>query len=194
MTTEVITQDSSREWLRDRFQAMASEMVTTWDIAQDIAANWTEGRKVSELPECWDEKNQRVKYPGQLFREWLVSIDLDQQGIDRPSVGTTTQMLSAARIQRLAPPRFRGLPWSLYSKMPAGATAQDVEDILTRATAQPTGLTQRSILLVQQKATGMKPPYWQQVIENLQLGAHGLSPADARNVIATASRWLEDNG
>jgi len=183
----------SRAWLLDRFTAMAQDIVTTWDIAQDIAANWTEGRCVSQLPECWDEKNKRLKYPGQVFREWLVAVDGNQPGIDRPNVKTTTNMLKAARIKRLAPPEYGDKPWSLYAELPADADAERVADIFTKAAAQPVGVTQRGLRLAMGTASGMKPPYWQQVLQNLMGGAHDLTPATARNIAATAMKWLEEN-
>lgn len=193
---EVIRLDhdaESRAWLLDRFEAMARDIVTTWDIAQDIAANWTEGRCVSELPECWDEKNNRRKYPGQVFREWLVGTGSDHAGIDRPNIDTTTKMLKAARVKQIAPTAYGDLPWSLYAQIPADADAHRVADIFQRAASQPVGVTKRSLLLVQGKASGMKSPYWQQVLDNLMTGAHDLTPATARNIIATAAKWLEDN-
>lgn len=193
MTVARIDHDSeAREWLTERFTAMASEMTTTWDIAQDIAANWTEGRKVSELPECWDAKNNRVKYPGQVFREWLVTVDRNQQAVDTPSVNTASNMLKAARIKQISPSEYQDLPWSLYDRLPSTADAEAIAAIFARAAAQPVGITQRSLRLVQGKASGMKPPYWQQVIEALMTGEHGLTPADARNIIATAQRWLDE--
>jgi len=127
----------TRSWLTGRFEAMTQDIVTTWDIAQDIAANWTEGRCVSELPECRDEKNNRLKYPGQVFREWLVTAGGDQTGLDRPNVNTTTSMLKAARIKQIAPPEYDDLPWSLYAELPAAADAERVADIFSKAAAQP---------------------------------------------------------
>lgn len=190
--TEVIRIDhdaEARAWLLSRFEAMTTEIVTTWDIAQDIAANWTEGRCVNELPEC------QGKYPGQVFREWLegVGAGAHPQGIDRPNVSTTTKMLKAARIKQLAPPDYGDLPWSLYAELPADADAKRVADIFGRAAAQPIGVSKRGLRLAMGTASGMKPPYWQQVITNLMEGAHDLTPATARNIIATAVKWLEDN-
>lgn len=177
----------ARAWLAERFTAMTHDIVTTWDIAQDIAANWTEGRRVSDLPEC------QGKYPGEVFREWLISAGADGQTIDKPDINNLGKMLKAARIKRLAPPEYSDRPWSLYAELPAGASADEVADIFTRAAAQPIGVSKRGLRLAMGTASGMKPPYWQQVLQNLMEGAHDLTPATARNIIATTVKWLEDN-
>jgi len=189
MTGEVIRLDregEARAWLLGRFHEMAKDIVTTWDIAQDIAANWTEGRKVSELPEC------EGKYPGQVFREWLDSAVTGDR-LDRPDSGILRKMLRAARTKRLAPPQYQNLKWSVYAVIPAYADADEVADIFAKAEKQPIGVTRRGLQLVIGNATGMKPPYWNQVIDALMYSEHDLTPAIARNIIATAQKWLQDN-
>lgn len=194
VTAEVIRIDhevEDRAWLLGRFREMAQDIVTTWTIAQDVAANWTEGRNVSELPEC------EGKFPGQVFSEWLEALPSTATPIDRPGKFVLSKMLRAARIKRLAPAQYDDLPWSLYAELPAYASADSVADIFAKAAAQPIGgegvVTQRGIRLVMGNATGMKPPYWNQVISNLMTGEHLLTPAMARNIIATAQKWLQDN-
>jgi hypothetical protein len=188
--TEVVRIDhevESRTWLLGRFREMAQDIVTTWDIAQDIAANWTEGRRVSELPEC------EGKYPGQVFGEWLEGLSPVTTSIDRPDKSYLAKMLKAARIKQLAPPQYQNLRWSVYSVIPAFSDADQVADIFAKAAKQPIGVSRRGLQLVMGNATGMKPPYWNQVISNLMTGEHLLTPAMARNIIATAQKWLQDN-
>ena len=190
ITGEVVRIDrdaEARAWLLDRFQAMTSEIVTTWDIAQDIAANWTEGRQISELPEC------AGKYPGQVFREWLEGYAPAHTPVDAPDKNHLYRLLKAARVKRLAPPEYDDLPWSLYAELPADADKKQVASVFKAASRQPLGVSKRSLRLVQGTASGMKPPYWQQVITNLMEGAHGLTPAIARNIAATAVTWIEEN-
>jgi hypothetical protein len=188
VTAEVIRIDrevEDRAWLLGRFKEMAQDIVTTWDIAQDIAANWTEGRNVSELPEC------EGKYPGQVFREWLEGSSPAMTPIDKPDRQLLNKQLKAARVKRLSPPQYQDLPWSLYAELPAYADADMVADIFGRAAAQPIGVSKRGLRLVMGNATGMKPPYWQQVISALMTGEHNLTPSVARNIIATTQHWLD---
>lgn len=175
-------------WLLSRFNEMAQDIVTTWDIAQDIAANWTEGRNVSRLDSF------AGKFPGQVFREWLEAADTTRRRVpDRPDARVLGAMLRAARTKLLAPPQYQDLPWSLYAELPASADADQVAAIFAKAAAQPIGVSKRGLRLVQGNATGMKAPYWNQVIDALMFGEHDLTPAMARNIIATATKWLEDN-
>jgi hypothetical protein len=93
----------------------------------------------------------------------------------------------------VSPAEYQDLPWSLYAELPAFADRAMVADIFARAAAQPIGVSKRGLRLALGNATGMKPPYWQQVISALMFGEHGLTPATARNIIATAQRWLAEN-
>ena len=101
--------------------------------------------------------------------------------------------LKAARIKRLSPPEYQQLPWTYYHELPADADADRIARVFARAEKQPLGVSVRGLRLVLHRASGMKPPYWQQVLQNLMEGAHDLTPATARNIIATAAKWLEDN-
>lgn len=188
--TRIDHEVEARAWLLGRFKEMAQDIVTTWTIAQDISANWTEGRRVSALPEC------EGKFPNQVFAEWVDTVALTQP-IARPDKTLISKQLKAARIKRLAPPEYAGLTWSLYAELPSNADAGRVAETFRSAAAQPVGgigvVTQRALRLVLGTATGMKPPYWQQVISNLATGEHLLTPATARNLIATAQKWLQDN-
>ena len=190
MTGEVVRLDregEARAWLLGRFREMAQDIVTTWDIAQDIAANWTEGRRVSELPEC------QGKYPGQVFAEWVEALTPGSTSIERPGKFLLSRLLRAARIRQLAPPEYQGLQWTLYAQFPAAADERFIADTFEKAEAQPIGVSKRGLALVLGNATGMKAPYWQQVISALMFGEHDLTPQTARNIIATAQKWLQDN-
>jgi hypothetical protein len=55
------------------------------------------------------------------------------------------------------------------------------------------GITARNMRVATGRGARMQTPYWQQVLENLMFGAHDLTPQTARNIIATATKWLQDN-
>jgi hypothetical protein len=171
-------------WAESRFEAMTSEVTTLWDIAQDIEANWEEGHNVSRF------------YGGltasQVLRERFQTMKGNTSSLDGSSLRLMRYRLSGARAQRLAPPEYRGLAPSMYQFFRPAAYPEDIERAFRRA-EELGGITARNMRIASGMGAHMKPPYWQQVISNLMTGEHDLTPATARNLIATATRWLQDN-
>jgi hypothetical protein len=171
-----------RAWAESRFDAMTAEITTLWDIAQDIEANWVDGRNISRLyPEQTAALHMRARIEG-----------LQAPVMDRPSMSLIYQRLLGARIQRLAPEQYRGLPPGMYEPFRVGVTTEDIERAFRRA-EELGGISFRNMRVATGLVARMKPPYWQRVISAAMTGEHDLTPQTARNLIATLQHWLKDN-
>lgn len=177
----VIDRDAEdRAWAEAQFDQMTKNVNIVWELAQGIEMNWDDGRNISRL------------YPGKTPSAVLKDRVHAHGTLDGRSTSLLALRLNCARAQRLAPPQFRGLSPAMYDHFKVTDETSDIERAFQRA-EELGGISWRNMKVATGSGAAMKPPYWQQVIENLMTGAEGLTPATARNIIATAQRWLEDN-